>query len=233
MSSNMYSEYALQYDHVIQDNVYNAHLERPSLQSLLSPVSGLDILDLGCGSGVYAQYFIQQKVKSITCIDFSREMIALVKEKFGRKVTAYVQDLSIGLPKEKNESADVVACPLVVHYLEDLNPLFKDIARVLKPQGYMVFSTHHPFVDFASTVSGNYFQCEYLTQQWNTIGKPVSVSFYRRSLTDITDAITKNGLVISKISEGKVAKEAEAISKKKYQYLRNNPHFIFIKCQKA
>lgn len=233
MKSKLYSKYALQYDAVVQDNIYNACLERPSLQALLSPLKGLDVLDLGCGSGVYAQYFINQNVKSITCIDLSKEMVELVKEKLGKKVTVYKQDLSIGLPKEKCASADVIVCPLVIHYLQDLNVLFKEITRVLKPTGYMVFSTHHPFADFDCTLSGNYFEREYVTQQWNTIGKPVSVNFYRRSLTELSDAITTNGLVITKISEGKVSEEAKVISPQTYAYLLTNPNFIFIKCQKA
>ena len=198
----MYSKHALQYDAVIQDNIYNAYLERPSLKALLSDIKGLAILDLGCGSGIYAEYFLSQGASFVTCVDFSKEMIELVSNKFNDRVKAYVQDLSQGLPNEATESIDVIVCPLVIHYLQDLPSLFKEISRVLKPDGYMVFSTHHPFTDFESTLSGNYFEQEKITQQWDTVGEPVAVSFYRRSLTEISDAITANGLVISTISEG-------------------------------
>lgn len=232
MKSELYSKHAQQYDSVVQDNIYNAYLERPSLQALLDNTYGLDVLDLGCGSGVYAQYFLSQGVKSVTCVDFSKEMIELVKSKFGEKVNSYVQDLSQGLPNESNSSADVVVCPLVLHYLKDLNLLFKEVFRVLKPGGYMVFSTHHPFADFDCTISGNYFEREYITQQWDTVGEAVTVNFYRRSLTEISNAITANGLVISQISEGKVSEKAKKISLETYLHLANNPNFIFIKCQK-
>lgn len=232
MQSKMYTTHAQQYDEVIQDNIYNAYLERPSLQALIGNITDLDILDLGCGSGVYAEYFIAQGARSVTCLDFSVQMVNLVDAKLGESVKTYVQDLSKGLPNEASESADVIVCPLVIHYLEDLSVLFKAVSRVLKPKGYMVFSTHHPFADFDSTLSGNYFEQEVITQQWDTVGDPITVSFYRRSLTDISDAITANGLVISEISEGKVSEKVKEISIKTYQHLTNNPNFIFIKCQK-
>ncbi len=46
--SKMYTTFAEKYDSAVQDNIYNAHLERSSLQTILGDVSGLDIIDLGC-----------------------------------------------------------------------------------------------------------------------------------------------------------------------------------------
>ncbi len=100
------------------------------------------------------------------------------------QVLAYSQDLSIGLPKEASNSVDVIICPLMVHYIEDLSQLFLEINRVLKKGGYFVFSTHHPFADFETTISGNYFERELVTEKWKTVGEPIEVTFYRRSLTD-------------------------------------------------
>ncbi len=228
----MYTTFAEQYDNVVQDNIYNAYLERPSLQAMLGDVNGCDVIDLGCGSGVYADYFIHRGVAKLTCIDYSPNMIEIVKRKFGDRVTAYAQDASIGLIKEASESADLIISPLMIHYLEDLSVLFNDVARVLKNGGNFAFSTHHPFADFECTLSGNYFEREFITEMWNTVGEPVEVTFYRRSLTEIMNAITDSGLVVTQLSEGKVAEEVKQISLEKYEYLSKNPNFIFIKCQK-
>ncbi|OLQ71369.1 SAM-dependent methyltransferase [Photobacterium proteolyticum] len=228
----MYSKYAEQYDSAVQDNIYNAHFERPSMQAMLDDLSGKDVLDLGCGSGVYAEFLIKQGASSITCIDASEEMIKLVRHKLGDRVVSYTQDLSIGLPKEKSNSTDVIICPLVLHYLQDLSTLFDDVNRVLKPSGYMVFSTHHPFADFECSTSGNYFECELVKDIWDTVGTPVDVTFYRRSLTEIMTAITNSGLVVSQLSEGIVSEKVKELSLQHYEHLSNNPNFIFIKCQK-
>ncbi|MUI53414.1 class I SAM-dependent DNA methyltransferase [Aliivibrio fischeri] len=230
--SSMYTTFAEQYDNVVQDNIYNAYLERPSLQAMLGDLNGCDVIDLGCGSGVYADYFIHRGVAKLTCIDYSPNMIEIVKRKFGDRVTAYAQDASIGLIKEESESADLIISPLMIHYLEDLSVLFNDVARVLKNGGSFAFSTHHPFADFECTLSGNYFEREFITEMWNTVDEPVEVTFYRRSLTEIMNAITDSGLVVTQLSEGKVAEEVKQMSLETYEYLSKKPNFIFIKCQK-
>ncbi|WP_087112769.1 class I SAM-dependent methyltransferase [Parendozoicomonas haliclonae] len=228
----MYSEYAEQYDQAVQDNIYNAHFERPSLQALLPEIRGLNVLDLGCGTGVYAQYLLDQGADAVTCIDYSEAMVDLVRSKLGEKVTAYAQDISLGLPQEETGSYDLIICPLVLHYLEDLNPLFQDVYRVLKPGGVMVFSMHHPLADFEYSQTGNYFDRELVTQEWDTVGKPLEVKFYRRSLSELTDAITSSGLVITRISEGQVSDKVKELSESAYNFLSRNPNFIFVRCQK-
>ncbi|WP_157072578.1 class I SAM-dependent methyltransferase [Photobacterium sanguinicancri] len=236
MKSDMYSKHAEKYDAAVQNNIYNAHLERPSLQAMLGDLTGCHILDLGCGTGVYAEYLFDQGAKKVTCVDYSQDMIDLVTKKlgaeFGHRMTAYAQDITIGLPRESSNSLDVIICPLVLHYIKDLTPLFAEVNRVLKLGGYMVFSTHHPFVDFECSLSGNYFEQERVTETWNTIGEPVEVTFYRRSLTDIMAAITASGLAVTQLTEGKVDEKAKTISAETYEHLSKNPNFLFVKCQK-
>ena len=58
-------------------------------------------------------YLLQNGVSSITCIESSKEMINIVKENLGSKVKSYTQDLNLGLPNEREKSADVIICPLV------------------------------------------------------------------------------------------------------------------------
>lgn len=230
--SEMYTKHAKKYSEVVKGNIYNALLERPTTLSMLSDVRGKNIIDMGCGPGVYTKWFLEQGAANLTCVDLSREMTELVKREQGNRIKAYVQDLSQGLPQEADSSADVIVCPLVMHYIKELEPVFKDIYRVLKQGGYIVFSTHHPFADFECSVTGNYFERERITEQWNTVGEPVEVSFYRRSLTEISDAVTSSGLTITQISEGKIDERAKEISPDTYQHLARNPNFIFFRCEK-
>lgn len=232
MKSKLYSTHASAYDKAIRDNIYNAHFERPTLLSMLGDIAGKEVLDLGCGPGVYAEHLLAQGAKRITCVDFSEEMIALVQQKLGEQVTAYSQDLTLGLPREPDNSIDVMICPLVLHYMKDIQRFFKDVQRVLKPGGYLVLSTHHPFADFRESESESYFEQELLQDIWDTIGQPVEVAFYRRPLSSITDAITDNGLAITQINEGKVSEKLQTLSEEHYDYLSRKPNFIFIKCQK-
>ncbi|HCG5537813.1 TPA: class I SAM-dependent methyltransferase [Vibrio parahaemolyticus] len=231
--SETYTKHAVKYAEVVKDNIYNALLERPSTMALLGDLQGKDVIDMGCGPGEYAQWLLEQSVGRLTCTDISEEMIALVKNKFGSNVHAYCQNLSQGLPLEKDNSADVIVCPLVLHYIDNLTTVFESVYRVLKPGGYMVFSTHHPFADFDCSESGNYFSRELVEEKWNTVGPPVKVQFYRRSLTEISEAITNTGLMISKISEGMIDEKAKELSESTYNHLKNNPNFIFFRCEKV
>lgn len=238
MKSDMYSIFADEYDLAIQDNIYNAHLERPSLKALLPKLAGLNVLDLGCGSGVYAEYLLDQGVNHITAIDYSVDMIRLLKEKIKKrhqqaKVNAYVQDLSKGLVQEKEARFDLVIAPLMVHYLQDLRPLFKDVHRVLKSGGMFVFSAHHPFVDFSSSTQKNYFETEKIQEHWHTLGKPVQVTFYRRPLSDLINAITQNGLTLCQMTEGTVSPVVETMDKKRFDHLSTRPNFLFIQSMKS
>ncbi|GAM64302.1 ubiquinone/menaquinone biosynthesis methyltransferase ubiE [Vibrio ishigakensis] len=232
MKSDMYSKFAREYDQAVTDNLYNAHFERPITLSLLDDVSGLKLLDLGCGPGAHTKAILESGAQGATCIDFSNEMVELVKEKFGEKVEAYQQDLSIGLPKESDESYDLAICPLVIHYIQDLKPLFRDVARVLKPGGKFVFSTHHPFADFEFSQSKNYFDTELVIDEWNTVGRPVEVRFYRRPLQEIMDALTASGLAVMQMSEGQIQEEQKELFGDRYDYLSKNTNFIFMKCVK-
>lgn len=226
----MYTLHAKDYDKAVANNIFNAHLERPSMLAMLPELQGKKILDLGCGPGAYAEHFLDQGA-SVTAIDISEEMIEIVKGKFGDAVTAYATDLSKGLPKELNNSFDLVICPLTIHYIEDLSCFFSDVKRVLKAEGAFYFSTHHPIIDFEASPSGDYFSRELITEEWDTVGQPVQVQFYRRSLSELFGDIARAGMYISSLSEGAPSEMMRTISQEHYERLSRNPHFIFIECK--
>ncbi|OBT09508.1 SAM-dependent methyltransferase [Vibrio sp. UCD-FRSSP16_10] len=228
MSNPMYTTFSKQYSLVVKDNIYNAMLERPTTLSLLSIKPGDKVLDLGCGSGEYAKE-IQSQGGIMTCIDLSSEMIELTKSN-AHPFKAYSQDLSIGLPNEADSSFDWVIAPLIIHYIEDLKPLFSEVSRVLKPDGHFVFSTHHPINDYSISPSGNYFALERITESWDTIGEPVQVSFYRRSLQDLFSAIQQAKMTVCELSEGKPLPDIAKIDQGVYERLITEPSFIFMKC---
>jgi len=230
MGSELYRKHAAEYARAIQNNAYNSQYERPSLMAMLPSVNNSNVLDMGCGPGLYTQELIEMGAK-VTAIDNSPEMIDLVKDNSGDGVRAYVQDLNDGLPLQSDSSFDLVISPLTIHYIEDWRTLFCEIARVLRPFGQFVFSTHHPMMDFESTVSGNYFDTELLTQEWNTIGAPVEVSFYRRPLTELFRAVENAGMNVVTLREGVPTEEMKLNSTETYDLISTTPTFIFVKCK--
>lgn len=234
MKSNknlLYTQYAQRYADAISDNVFNSQYDRPSLLALLPTITKKRILDLGCGPGAYLPQLLQAQA-IITAVDGSKDMVRLVQTKFKKQLLCYQQNLNFGLPKETNHSFDLVLSALTIHYIRDLNKLFLEISRVLKKSGQFVFSTHHPFHDFIDSPTGHYFKIEKLKQSWDTIGTPVDVTFYRRPLSAIIQALTQAGFLILDISEGRPSEKIKKTSKTNHTLLTTKPFFIFFKCQK-
>ncbi|MCA9015255.1 MAG: class I SAM-dependent methyltransferase [Planctomycetaceae bacterium] len=230
MHNPMYSEHADDYAAAIRNNSYNALYERPSLLALLPDVKHKSVLDLGCGPGVYAEYLLSQGAR-VTAVDRSPEMVALVQQNLGDAVTCYEQDLARGLPREADARYELVICPLAIHYLEDFTPLFREIRRVLMPGGLFVFSTHHPFVDYPFSPSGNYFLTEKIVDEWDTVGRPVKVEFYRRPLSAIIQPVLEAGMMLVALSEGKPDSKMEQSDPDSFRKLSTEPGFLFVKCQ--
>lgn len=111
-------------------------------------------------------------------------------------------------------------------------PLMCDVYRVLKKDGSFFFSTHHPMVHFEPSESNNYFQRERITEEWDTIGQPVQVQFYRRSLTELFQVIADAGMYVAQLHEG----QPDAIMKERYPkyyaHLSTRPNFLFMECKK-
>ncbi len=225
----MYAEYASAYADAIEANIYNAQFERPSLLALLPDVKNKSVLDLGCGPGVYAQILTQRGAR-VTAVDGSAEMVAITSDRLGPSVNCYQQNLNDGLPTEKDHSYDVVISPLTIHYLQDWRPFLKAVHRVLKHAGSFVFSTHHPMVDFTASPSGDYFRTELIEEQWDTIGKPVDVAYYRRPLTGIFESLKAAGLMVADFSEGEPVAEMKQSNPEKYLELKTKPCFLFFRC---
>ena len=229
--NEIYHKRATEYAKAIENNVFNALYDRPSLLSLIDSTQIESCLDLGCGPGAYISS-LQSFCKNITAIDQSPEFVQIVKSRFSN-VTTYECNFENGLGDEKSNSFDLVISALTIHYVEKLEELFKEIHRVLKNKGTFVFSTHHPMLDFESSNSKNYFQREKLTQLWNTLGDETEVTFFRRPFSEIMNCLFRAGFVVTGFSEGNPSEEIKVKSEKLYLHLTTKPQFVFIKATKS
>ena len=232
MNNPLYTEFASEYADAIEDNIFNARFERPSFLSLLPELTNKSVLELGCGPGELINSLIDRGCTEITAVDIAEPMVKIIRQKYGAQVTCYQQDLNQGLPQEKKASYDLVHSSLTIHYIEDLDSLFKEVSRVLRDGGKFIFSTHHPLLDFRDSPSKNYFAREKLTQSWDTIGRPVKVSFYRRPLSSLFNSLTEAGFCVTQLTEGKLDNAVKNLSRKDYDRITTKPWFLFLQCQK-
>lgn len=98
------------------------------------------ILELGCGEGNDSIYFAKQG-HIITATDFSDIVIKQNTKRWSHSdVNFVIQDISKPL-EFGNGSFDVIYARLSLHYFTDdtTRNIFREIARVLKPEGMLCF----------------------------------------------------------------------------------------------
>ncbi|MFZ5480216.1 MAG: methyltransferase domain-containing protein [Myxococcota bacterium] len=98
-----------------------------------------EALDVCCGSGVVGNSF-RGRVKKITGLDITPEMVALSRQRLDEVVQGDVYDIPF-----PNERFDLVCNREVLHLLPHPERPVSEIFRVLKPGGQFIFGQWVPF----------------------------------------------------------------------------------------
>lgn len=117
-------------------------LEQPVVRAQLGEVAGLDVLDVGCGTGRHALWMAEAGAR-VTGIDFSSGMLAQLRAKQSDALTVVEHDFTQGLPLA-DASVDLVTCCLVLEHVPRLDAVLAEMARVCRPGGRIVVSDFHP-----------------------------------------------------------------------------------------
>lgn len=181
------------YSGVLGDIESLGFYERRAALELLGPVKGLNVLDAGCGPGVYSRWLLAQGAR-VTALDYSPAMLARLRSH--RHLRRVAADLSGPLPLEDG-SFDRILCAMVLQHLRDWAPVLREFRRLLRPQGQIVLSTTHPFADLAP--EADYFAVAGLLEDWPDYG--VQMPCWRRSLARIFADVAAAGLLVESLSE--------------------------------
>jgi len=227
-SGACYEAIAANYAAKVDTKPWNAYYERPAVISLLPALSNTKVLDVGCGSGWYAEYLVNHGAV-VTSFDFNAQFVALTQARLGGRVRVLQADLSQPLHFADDKEFDLVVCPLVMHYVRDWDPVLKELHRILKPRGLLVFSTHHPFNDWKQFNKEDYFATELLEDEWEGIGK---VNFYRRPLTAMSAALHNASFCIETLLEPRPTEDFRRVAPESYERLMRNPWFLVIRARK-
>jgi SAM-dependent methyltransferase len=207
-------------------NPYTALYEAPGLQALLPPVTGLRVLDAGCGGGRTSSWLVEQGAE-VVGLDASTELLRLARERLP-SATFVLGDLAEPLPFE-DDSFDVAVASLVMHYLRDWAPVLRELRRVLGPDGVLALSTHHPAMDAELADSGDYFATELLRDVWTVGGRDHEVRFWHRPLSRMFREIADGGFRIDELSEPQPLPEVRERFPEAWERLSKNPHFLFLR----
>jgi SAM-dependent methyltransferase len=133
-----YDRWAMTYD--TTSNPVVSMDERCTLIAL-APKRGERILDAGCGTG---RHFgpLRRAGGEVFGIDFSFGMLRVARHQYPH-VPLLMADLQKALPFGGNYF-DAVLCALVGEHLDHLYRVFREMHRVLRLGGRLVFSVYHP-----------------------------------------------------------------------------------------
>jgi len=227
----------------LRKNPYSANdvEEKPSLFALLPDLSGLDILDLGCGYGENCYKFHQMRAKNVIGIDIADKMLAVAKSEHSADNINYL-NMAMENITELDMKFDLVISSLAIHYVKDFYKLVRDVNSLLKDGGVFIFSQEHPlntapqpFLGYERDADGNVLY--YKLKDYNVSGKRVdkwiidNVVKYHRKFADIINGLVMNGFKIIEVCEPLVSDEVITAAPW-YIKNRHKPNFLIVKAVK-
>ena len=134
----VFDQYAETFDqHLVESLNYKIPVEIAAAVKRCVAKDGLDILDLGCGTGLVGEQLAPLK-RAMTGVDLSPKMLEKAKQR-GIYDTLIQAEL-IQFLNAQSATYDVAVCADVFIYIGDLAPVFRGVRRALKENGAFCFS---------------------------------------------------------------------------------------------
>jgi SAM-dependent methyltransferase len=187
----------------------NETLEKPVFDELVGNLSGLHILDLGCGNATFGREALQRGCLSYLGIDGSQKMVSAAEENLagthGNVVRAAIEAWDY-----PSQQFDLVASRLALHYVQDIEAVFDNVHQALAEGGRFVFSVEHPVI----TSCDRAWQHEGVRQDWIVddyfeTGRRITkwmggeVIKYHRTVEDYFTALRLTGFVVESLRESR------------------------------
>jgi ubiquinone/menaquinone biosynthesis C-methylase UbiE len=181
-----YNQWAPQYDTNLNKT---RDLEAIAKKEMLANISFDKVLEIGCGTGKNT-LFLAEKASSVMAIDLSEEMLALAKQKVdSEKVTFKQADITREWEIPGNDY-DLATFSLVLEHINNIDYVFAQLARYLKPGGYLYVGELHPFRQYSGS------KARFETEEGLKV-----VTCYTHHFSDFTRAAVHNGFHLVRLHE--------------------------------
>lgn len=172
---------------------------------LLGDVTGLRVLDVGCGQGWLSGRLLESGA-DVTGVDGSAELLRRARHQYSG-VSFLEMDLAEGLTDLRDSRFDIVVSHLALMDVPELQTLFNDVARTIQPDGRFVYCILHPaFWNQKSHLdeeSGEWHKRVggYLDHEVWRVETFGGHNHYHRSISYYTEALRTAGMVVSRLLE--------------------------------
>lgn len=191
------------------------------LKPLFPALEGACVLDLGCGYGWHCGFSAEQGAKEVLGLDLSEKMIATAKKlNSGDNITYRV--CAIEQYDYPESRWDCVVSNLALHYIEDLDNVFCNVIKTLKPGGVFLFNIEHPV--FTAGINQDWLLDEkgaplcwpvdnyFIPGKRQTHFLGCEVVKYHHTLTQILMGLLNNGFLLECVEEAEPPKEMETLA---------------------
>jgi SAM-dependent methyltransferase len=219
---SFFEAFASDYEQHATRSAYNALYDRPTVLRLCGDVRGLRVFDAGCGPGLYAEALLARGVSEVVGVDASATMVDLARQRVPEHAVFRVHDLQQPMDWLESESFDLAVMALVIHHLDDRVAALRELHRILRPEGALVLSTHHPTGDWGRQ-GGSYFDVSLVEETWK---RGWQVRYWRMPLGDVVGECTKAGFLVEELVEPRPIEEIAVHFPDDYARLQAEPGFI-------
>lgn len=122
----------------------------PTVERMLDIQSGENVLDIACGNGQFSRRLADLGAK-VAASDFSPKMIELARERSGDyadrvrySVVDATDEAQVLSMAAEGERFDAGVSNMALMDMPAIEPMFRAVAKLLKPEGRFVFSVAHP-----------------------------------------------------------------------------------------
>lgn len=135
-----YDKWAAVYD---EDRNLTRDLDAEVLRRTELHLEGVDVLELGCGTGKNT-IWLAERARSVIGVDFSTGMLERARRRVLHANVRFIEhDVRAPWPIP-DASVDVVVENLVLEHVADLSPIYSEAWRTLRPGGRLWFCELHP-----------------------------------------------------------------------------------------
>ncbi len=183
-----YGEWVRTYEDTVQDEMDLRLLER---LRTVDWAAARSVLDLACGTGRIGAWLRTRCAAAIDGVDLTPEMLEVARAKGVYRTLRQADVSRTGLAAS---AYDLCVQSLADEHLPDLEPLYREAARVTKRGGAFVMVGFHP--QFLMAGIPTHFE--------RAPGEPVTIHSYVHLLSDHVKAALPRGWSLAEMDEGLV-----------------------------
>ncbi len=212
---------------------FNEFLDMPNTLAVLGDIRGKSVLDVGCGTGLFARAMMR-RVARVWGIDISEKEIEIAKGE------CRGADFRVGsasrLPYGSGRF-DIVLIALAFTHFDDMDSALGEVRRVLRPHGRLVVSDSNPVVDATTRIDGrprtyrrfhDYFEEGVTHRRWRHGRSSISMPVRHVTMETLMRLFIGHGFALRGYRDERPVKGGQTVDRASYGFTSRVPYFMVL-----